>query len=68
MSMAFKVQGGKVVRTIKRPSRALVSAFLEMPTSILSDCQDRMNAMRPELKAVLPGKHFAGPAFTVEEI
>lgn len=68
MSIGFQTQGGKIVRTFQRPGRELCKAFLEAPTSILSDVLDRMNVFRSELKPMIPGRRFSGPAFTVEEI
>lgn len=68
MTIAFKIQGGKIVRSFERPSRELVAAFAGVPTSILSDCQDRLNVLGPQLRGLLAGRGFAGPAFTVEEM
>jgi regulator of RNase E activity RraA len=67
MDIAFKVQGGKIVRQIARPDPAVVAALGKMPTSILSDCLDRLNVLQG-LSALLPGRAFAGSAVTVEEI
>src|SRR4051812_46481584 len=67
MDIAFKVQGGKVVREIPRPDPAVVAELGRVPTSILSDCLDRMNVFQG-LAGLLPGRSFAGTAVTVEEI
>jgi regulator of RNase E activity RraA len=67
MDIAFKVQGGKLVRDIARPDPTVVAAIGKMPTSMLSDCLDRMNVFQG-LTSLLPGRSFAGPAVTVEEI
>jgi regulator of RNase E activity RraA len=67
-NLEFKVQGGKLVRDFTRPEPALVEALGRLSTSILSDSLERMNVMHSGLRPVLPGRGFAGPAFTVEEI
>jgi regulator of RNase E activity RraA len=67
MDIAFKAQGGAVIRDIARPDARLVEELGRVPTSILSDCLDRFGALRG-LTAVGPSRAFAGTAFTVEEI
>jgi regulator of RNase E activity RraA len=66
--VSFKPQGGKLVRDFPRPARAVVEALGRLPTSILSDSLDRLNVMHSALRPVVPGRRFAGPAFTVEEM
>lgn len=68
MSIAFKVQGGTLVRDFPRLDAELIASFRGIPTSILSDCLDRMNVMSSALRPLLSGKAFVGSAFTVEEI
>ncbi len=67
MDIAFKAQGGKIIRTIPRAEPSVVAALAALPTSILSDCLDRFNVLGG-LKPIIPSKPFAGSAFTVEEI
>jgi regulator of RNase E activity RraA len=67
MDIAFKAQGGKILRDIPRPDADLVAGLGRLPTSILSDCLDRFNVLNG-LKPIIPIKPFAGTAFTVEEI
>lgn len=68
VDIAFQVQGGKVVRETARPDPAVVASLGKVPTSVLSDCLDRLNVLGPGLRCLLPGRPFAGPAVTVEEI
>jgi regulator of RNase E activity RraA len=66
--MKFTVQGGNVRTDFHRPERKLCKALAELPTSIISDCLERLNIFSPEIKPLLHAASFAGPAFTVEEI
>ncbi len=68
MDVTFKVQGGKVVRDFPRPDPGLVEELGQFPTSIVSDCQDRMNVLSSALRPLLSPKPFAGVAVTVEEV
>jgi regulator of RNase E activity RraA len=68
MTTAFRVQGGKLIRDLPRPPQDIVAGLGRVSTSILSDCLDRLNAMNSVLQPIAPGKTFAGPAFTVEEM
>ena len=45
-----------------------MSALAAMPTSILSDCLDRLNVLDAALRPLSPPYPSAGSAFTVEEI
>jgi regulator of RNase E activity RraA len=67
MDLTFKAQGGKLIRDIPRPDSALVQELGRIPTSILSDCLDRLQTFAG-LCSVGPPRTFAGVAFTVEEI
>ena len=65
----FKVQGGKVVRDVPRLEAGVVDALRAFPTSIISDCLERLNVPDPGLRPLLvEAKSFSGSAFTVEEI
>lgn len=65
----FTIQGGTIVRDFERVSSDIVDALGEIPTSILSDCLDRMNVIDPVIHCLLlPPRSFSGSAFTVEEI
>jgi len=68
VDVKFKVQGGKIIRNFERPAAEIIEALAKVPTSILSDCLDRFNALDPALKPLVEPRPFAGPAFTVEEI
>jgi regulator of RNase E activity RraA len=67
VDVTFQAKGGLLVRDVPRPDAALTARFRELPTSILSDCLDRFNALAG-LRPVGEPKAFAGPAVTVEEI
>jgi len=57
----------KVKTEVERPAKDVIEAFKSFPTSIISDCFNRlrvMNGIRPLIK----GRSFAGSAFTVEEV
>lgn len=68
MDVTFKVQGGRLVREFERPDPQIIAGLGSLPSSILSDCLDRMNILNPVLRPLVPGSTFAGPAFTVEEV
>ncbi|HUT25820.1 MAG TPA: hypothetical protein VM492_15895 [Sumerlaeia bacterium] len=69
MDVKFTIQGGKIIREIERAPSDVIEALGAIPTSILSDCLDRLNAMDSGLKPLLlPPRAFSGSAFTVEEI
>jgi len=67
VDLTFQAQGGLLIRDVPRPDPATVALFREVPTSILSDCLDRFNALSG-LRPVGEPRPFAGPAVTVEEI
>jgi regulator of RNase E activity RraA len=67
MDLAFQAHGGQLVRDLQRPEPSVVALFRDLPTSILSDCLDRFNALAGLLPIGEP-RPFAGPAVTVEEI
>ena len=50
MDITFRVQGGKIVRAIERAERGVIEALAAMPTSILSDCLDRLNVLDSALR------------------
>lgn len=66
--LTFKTQGGTFISDFARPDAEVVAALGRMPTSILSDCLDRLNVMHSSIRSLVPGRSFVGPAFTVEEI
>jgi regulator of RNase E activity RraA len=68
VDITFHVQGGKIIRAIQRAERGVIEALAAIPTSILSDCLDRLNVLDPGLRPLSPPRRFAGSAFTVEEI
>jgi regulator of RNase E activity RraA len=69
MDVKFTIQGGKLIRQIERVAPETVAELVKIPTSILSDCLDRLNAMDSALRPLLlPARSFSGSAFTVEEI
>ena len=56
-----------IIRTeIPRPPRSLVEAYGAIPTTIVSDMLNRMNAMHASIKPVRQGTHVVGPAVTVK--
>ena len=58
----------KVRRDIERPSKELIKRIGGFPTSIISDCLNRLRVMDNRIQPVVRGRPFAGPAFTVEEV
>ena len=69
MEAKFTVQGGSVKTTFKRASEDIISELGKMPTSILSDCLERMNVMDSGMLPMLEKRvSFSGSAFTVEEM
>jgi 4-hydroxy-4-methyl-2-oxoglutarate aldolase len=53
-------------KSIDRPAPEIVEACRGIPTTILSDMMNRMNAMQAAIKPVRQGVWFAGPAVTVK--
>ena len=52
----------------ERPPRSLVSQFARVPTGILSDCMNRMQAMDSGIGPLRTGTRCCGPAFTVQSV
>jgi regulator of RNase E activity RraA len=59
---------GRVRQVFPRHSSEVVSAMGEYPTSIVSDCMNRMGVMDGIVSPVVRGRPFCGPALTVEEV
>lgn len=57
----------KVRTEIKRPTKEIISMFKKFPTSVISDCLNRLRVMK-DIKSLVKGRPFVGPAFTVEEV
>ena len=66
--MKFTIAGGSARTDIVRPASGLCEALSKVPTSILSDCLERMNCVSSEIRPTGSFGPFAGPAFTIEEI
>src|SRR5690349_17284736 len=49
-----------------RPSAELLKQFEDIPTSILSDCMNRFQAMDAGIKPLREGTKLLGAAFTVQ--
>jgi|Deesub1362A_J573_1020465.scaffolds.fasta_scaffold01646_7 regulator of RNase E activity RraA len=59
--------GGLIIEKIKRLSSKKIKRFKQIPTTILSDCMNRMQAMKADIKPLIPVHRIAGSAITVEE-
>jgi 4-hydroxy-4-methyl-2-oxoglutarate aldolase len=59
---------GRVRRTIERPDPDVVAALSRFPTTVISDCQNRLGAMHGAIRPLVSGRPFCGPAITVEEV
>jgi len=59
---------GRVRRTFPRPASAMVEGLRKCPTSIVSDCMNRMGIMDARIRPLVRGRPFCGPAVTVEEV
>ena len=57
--------GCKIIKTIKRPDRALVEAFKGMPVANIDDCMNRTAAVRSDI-CPLNKAPLLGTAFTVK--
>jgi len=68
MDVRFKVQGGRIVRDIERPTAHAVASVARFSTSLVSDCLERLNVMHPDLRPLGAAGSFVGTAVTVEEI
>ena len=55
-----------IITKIQRPPKELVDRFRGIPTSIISDMLNRMNAMHASIKPVTQNVRIAGPAVTVK--
>ncbi len=66
-SNKFLMITSKVKKDIERPSKGIIEAFKKYPTSLISDCLNRLRVMK-DISPVIKGKPFVGPAFTVEEV
>tara|TARA_B100001750_G_C15481550_1_gene585733 strand:- start:1052 stop:1777 length:726 start_codon:yes stop_codon:yes gene_type:complete len=53
---------------IDRPQSDVVSQLSEFPTTIISDCLNRMNNVGSTFRPMGEKQEFCGPAFTVEEV
>ena len=50
VDITFRVQGGKIIRTIECAERGVIECLAAMPTSILSDCLDCLNVLDAALR------------------
>lgn len=57
-----------IVRDIERPPTELVEKLGKVPTGILSDCMNRMQALDAGIRPMTSSVRFAGPAFTVQSM
>jgi long-chain acyl-CoA synthetase len=57
-----------VIRTINRPSPSLIEELGNFPTTIVSDCMNRLGAMDGLVHSMVRGRLLCGPAATVEEV
>ena len=57
---------GIVNTKIKRPDKKIIQRFMKVPTTVASDCMNRMNSMYAEIKPLIRGLKIAGPAITVQ--
>lgn len=53
-------------KTFERPDADLVAQFQGIPTSILSDCMNRFQAMNAYMRPLKDGTRLCGVAFTVQ--
>jgi len=57
---------GVIYKKIQRPAKKLVNEFKGLPSSVVSDVMNRMNAMHAEIKPIIEDVNIAGPAVTVQ--
>jgi 4-hydroxy-4-methyl-2-oxoglutarate aldolase len=57
-----------VIRDFDRPPQELVKQLARVPTGILSDCMNRMQALDAGIRPIAPGLKICGPAFTVQSV
>lgn len=55
-----------IVRDFERPDPELLASFKDLPSSILSDCMNRFQAMDGGIQALSPGRPLLGSAITVQ--
>lgn len=58
---------GRVRVAIERPDAEVLDALRRFPSSLVSDCQNRMGAIDGRIRPLAAGRGFCGPAITVEE-
>lgn len=58
----------KIKRSIVRPNKTSIDRLSKFPVSIISDSLNRMGIMSEQIRPLLGGRSFCGPALTVEEI
>lgn len=57
-----------IVRDFERPPKELGERLGKVPTGILSDCMNRMQAMDAGIRPMTAGIRFSGPAFTIQSV
>jgi len=57
-----------VIRDFDRAPQELVKQLARVPTGILSDCMNRMQALDAGIRPIAPGLKICGPAFTVQSV
>ncbi len=58
---------GRVELVIDRPPTDLLDKMKAYPSSIVSDCLNRMQTVDGRIRSLSPGRRFCGPALTIEE-
>lgn len=58
----------RIIVNFERPSREVVHEFMQLPSTIVSDSLNRLGCMYQGMHSLTPGRKFAGPALTVEEV
>jgi len=59
---------GVINLRIPRANKAVLRKLKKIPTTIISDCLNRMNTMHAEIKAVLTNAKIVGQAITVQSM
>jgi long-chain acyl-CoA synthetase len=59
---------GRIRRNFSRPEARIIKKLSQYPTSVISDCLNRMGAMEAGIHSLVRGRPFCGPAVTVEEV
>lgn len=57
-----------VIQDFTRPPREILQQLSAVPSGILSDCMNRMQAMDAGLRPITPGMRVCGPAFTIQSV